>query len=133
MYIFAILPQSPPWNFVGLLSESQQRRDETLATMRLDWELILILESSTVPAERSFATTLNFKSWIVVREVMSMYESEQWRHHKRGEQYVKSLFPGLSHSILLELGFNDARDNEVRGARHKQRSETHLQARLDFH
>lgn len=65
---------------------------------------------------------------MVVREVCLLFEHSGWEESAAGEAYLHALFPGFTHSLHLELGFNDERDNEVRGARHKQRSETRIQA-----
>ena len=126
MLLYIILPKSPPWVFVRMLDVST--RSVALAEMRRAWELILLLESSTARHEKAFAQQLHFARWAVVREVLQLHELSQWRECPKGQQYVEALFPGFTHSIHLEYGFNDARDNEVRGARHMQRSDARLQA-----
>lgn len=68
------------------------------------------------------------QEWVVVREVCQLFEMCGWVENDRAGRYVAALFPSFTHSLHLEHGFNDERDNEVRGARHKQRTETRLQA-----
>ena len=46
------------------------------------------------------------------------------------DPFEASLLLGFLSTLLLELGFNDLRSNEQRGARHKQRSNVRLQALL---
>jgi len=64
----------------------------------------------------------------VVREPCLLFEANNWQPGGLGEDYVSAMFPSFTHSLHLEHGFNDERDNEVRGARHKQRTESRVQA-----
>jgi hypothetical protein len=97
--------------------------------MKLTWALICELEHATAAHDRAFAKRLPFKDLIVLREVCCLFEEANWNPNcEKGMQYIRALFPGFTHSVHLELGFNDLRDNETRGARHKQRGETLLQA-----
>ena len=65
---------------------------------------------------------------MVVREPCFLFQTADWQENPRGANYLASLFPGFTHSYHLELGFNDCRDNEIRGARHKQRKDGRVQA-----
>ena len=47
---------------------------------------------------------------------------------QRARAYVAALFSGMLNTLGLENGFNDLRDNEARGARHKQRAAETIQA-----
>jgi hypothetical protein len=76
------------------------------------------------------SSTSHYKDWVVTREVCHIFEYHQWQWCRAGEDYMKALWPSFGQSVHLELGFNDSRDNEVRGARHKQRSSSRIQARL---
>ena len=56
-----------------------------------------------------------------------------WRRlgSERGQaalQYLGELYSGLTHTLQLENGFNDLRNNERRAAKHKARSEQSLQS-----
>ncbi len=62
-----------------------------------------------------------------MREPCLIFEASGWAECDQGEEYLKAMFPGFTQSLHLEHGFNDTRDNECRGARHKQRSDTRLQ------
>eukprot|EP00972_Heterocapsa_arctica_P096662 14260448-Heterocapsa_arctica.AAC.1 len=42
--------------------------------------------------------------------------------------YIKAMWEGVTNTMGLENGFNDLRDNEIRGARHKARSDSTIHA-----
>ena len=71
-----------------------------------------------------------YEDWVVVREACQIFEHYDWQPNVQGDEYLNAMYPGFCHSLHIERGFNDSRDAETRGARHKQRSESRCQVAL---
>lgn len=132
--VYVMSPQSPPWCYCGILSTNPGRKLECVAHMRKIHMLILLLESSRTLLHARLFQKLTFIHWAVVREPLELYAAGRWDlsspYAEDARAYVQSMHGGESYltTLALENGFNDLRDNEQRGARHKQRSPNLLQA-----
>ena len=127
---YTTLHLSPPGLSTFLLDAAA--RPLAVAYLKRVWALVTLLESSHDPSHRDFGAQLVILKWAVVREVLELCVSSDWDFsHPCGERalkYVGALFSGVQNTLALENGFNDLRDNEARGARHKQRASQTLQA-----
>ena len=94
------------------------------------------LEDSDDVQYVEFWRTLAFLRWVVVREPLFMAKDCDFsRVSSVLRCYVEAMFGrdqdpsgAYLNSVLLENIFNDLRDNQLRGARHKQRSDQRLHA-----
>ena len=131
MLLYCTQTSSPPWSFCLLLDPDESVRKSCLQELRRIWEMVLKLESSSLPGERKWLQQLPLCKWVVFREPMLLLEAGSWdlgsAHGKLALVYVEALWSGNAHTLALENGFNDLRDNEGRGARHKARSEVVIQ------
>ena len=129
--LYVTQPSTPPFSFCRLLDNRKAVRLATLAELRDIWKLTLTMERSSQPALRKMLGRMPFTRWVVYREVMTLLEVGGWTLESPSGQlarmYVVAMFSGNQHTLALENGFNDLRDNEGRGARHKARSEQVLQ------
>eukprot|EP00959_Pyramimonas_sp_CCMP1952_P154018 3222281-Pyramimonas_sp.AAC.1 len=130
-WVYELLPQSPPWNHVLLLSGVQRVRADAAAGMRECHNLFNRLESSKHPFVQSLLPLLHFRMWPVVREPLELMEKEGWSEDApRTQEYVRECCSDFVHTLMEEEAFNDLRDDEGRGAKHKQRGEHHLIANV---
>jgi len=58
---FALLHQTPPWQWVLYLEGTAGGRTRTLTGMRRFWDLVISLEESTISIEQGFAKLLTLK------------------------------------------------------------------------
>ena len=119
MLYFAVMPQSPPWNFCLLLLDGAAR-DAALAELKCVWRVIMFLASSPLPFHKSLLDKLTFVRWVVFLEVMELLDLCDWNLNDRSREcarivldYIRALFSGMKNTLGLENGFNDLRDNEV--------------------
>ena len=130
-WVYELLPQSPPWSYVLLLSDIQHVRADAAAAMRDCFILFNRLESSRHPFVQKLLPKLHFRTWPVVREPLELLEKEGWSEDApRAREYVRECCSDFTHTLMEEEAFNDLRDDEGRGARHKQRGEHHLTAKV---
>ena len=130
--LYATLPCSPPWCFCLLLSNDPVVRAEAFAFLRRVWELVLDLEASQNPIHVEYRNALHFASWHVFREPLELLDAGKWDNaswmSRRAIDFISAMWSGMMNTMGLENCFNDLRDNETRGARHKQRNPQTLQA-----
>ena len=76
MLTFALLMQSPPWVFALLLIPNNPLVvQQTVARMKMIWEIVLVLEASTDPDMRDLLDELTFVKWAVPsRNLVTMNE-----------------------------------------------------------
>jgi hypothetical protein len=128
------LPQSPPWSLIRLLycKAGDRALGPILAELRAVWEITVHLETSQVPFHLELANQLPMTRWTVFREPLQLLERAGWDPsspwYSLALSYIKAMWEGVTNTMGLENGFNDLRDNEIRGARHKARSDSTIHA-----
>ena len=131
MVVYSAQVTSPPWCYCLLLDPDESVRASCLHRLRAIWKLVIKLESSAQPDHRRHLHNMPLVKWVVFREPMLLLEAGSWSldspHGKLAVLYIEALWSGNTHTLALENGFNDLRDNEGRGARHKSRSDPVLQ------
>ena len=131
MLAFAIEPQSPPWSFCQLLHHDAGVQKDAVTQLKSLWSLVVRLECSGDPIHQEMMAKLPILRWVVFREPLLLLEASGWDVERpmgvAACRYVRAMFSGVQHTLALENTFNDLRDNEGRGARHKARSEQVLQ------
>ena len=106
-----------PWVFCLLLDTGT--RAETLAWLKVAYEVIRTLRSSSMAIHAELLAKLHFLKWTVVIEVLELLQQCGWSLEGDSDsvlvamQYIRALFQGLKNTLGLENGFNDLRDNEV--------------------
>ena len=100
-----------------------------LESLESIWKLVVKLECSAEPIHRQLVSKLPIIQWVTFREPLLLLERQGWRVRPGDivHAYVGAMFEGNQHTLALENTFNDLRDNEGRGARHKVRTEQVLQ------
>jgi hypothetical protein len=128
------LPQSPPWSFVRLLycQTGGKACSSILGELRAFWSITVYLETSHDRFHLELADQLPMTRWTVYREPMQLLERAAWDSsspwYPLALSYIKAMWEGVTNTMGLENGFNDLRDNEIRGARHKARSDSTIHA-----
>eukprot|EP00969_Alexandrium_andersonii_P264626 11696405-Alexandrium_andersonii.AAC.1 len=84
--------------------------------MRRLLDVVRELETSALPGARALWAALPCLEWTVIREPLALLEAG---HLGALQAYASALSEGLGNTLGLENTFNDLRDNEARGARHK--------------
>ena len=132
MIVFATQPTTHPWSSCLILHASEQVRKKALKDMRQLWELAQHIESSSLPQPKQLLQQVPVVEWATFREPLILLEQGRWSLDTPpglcAVEYIQAMWSGSQHTLALENGFNDLRDNEGRGARHKARTEQTLQA-----
>ena len=127
---YGILAQSPPWCYCLMLSAST--RNLAMGTMRAIHSLRLRLSASKNPLHRELLDKMPFLQWPVLVEPLELLHAAGWNLEselgKFALSYIEAIFESMMGTYLLENVFNDMRDNEARGARHKTRGNDLLQS-----
>ena len=105
-----------------------------MAWMQRVWQIVLRLTESRMKLHQDFRKLLFFVDWTVFMEVMQIFEANGWDVScALGIAYVAAMFgqsegaQSHTNTLWIENFFNALRDNEGRGARHKQRGPvTHM-------
>jgi len=121
--LYAAMYQSPPWSLCRLLDLSGPELASFLQDLKALWELVLSMERSEDPKERSDINSLPMTRWAVFREPLLLLEANAWT--APGPlvlSYVRTLFSGILNTMSNENGFNDLRDAERRQAKHHTRA-----------
>ena len=128
--LYSVLPQSPPWSFCLLLQAATE--PGARAFPKRVFELSNFLRKSSNPFHQSLLSQISFLSWAVTLEGCQILNLADWSlttvFGTRAKEYIKAMYSGMQNTMGLENGFNDLRDNEARGARHKQRNPGTIQA-----
>ncbi len=128
-WICVMLPQSPPWVYDRLLSSRTADVAECVETMRAIHDLFIYIESSAANVG-SLRGKLYLRTWHVVREPLEMLARSRWDANCESVRtYVRECSAEYVHTLFEENTFNDLRDNEQRGAKHKHRG-AHLMTAL---
>lgn len=125
-WLFILQAHSPPWSYLRLLEPDL--RPSSCRLCKDVHELFLRLESSEEPFAVRWRNVLFQRQWPVVREPLLLLERADWVVDDGVVDYVEAMWPGCEHSLAEEYVFNALRDNETRGAHHKQRSSELLAA-----
>ena len=100
--------------------------------MKQLWKLVQNLESSSLPQSKQLLLNIPIAEWTTFREPLILLEQGRWSLKSLpglcALEYIHAMWSGSQHTLALENGFNDLRDNEGRGARHKAHTEQTLQA-----
>ncbi len=126
-WVYCIVPQSPPWSVVRVLSQNVHEREAAFVHVHNALQLVRNLEPSCHANASRFLRTLLFRSWPAFYEPLNRFDHYGWGETSLLPMiYIREMVNKLTHSLMEEHGFNALRDNEQRGARHHQRGEAKL-------
>ena len=124
-FMFCLLPHCPPWMYIRALSPDEGEKEEALCQMQAFYDLLKRLERSGTQLAQKFLGLMQFRDWPVVREPLALLANGLL---PKCLQYIREIVADWTNTLFEENVFNALRDNENRGARHKQRGEHYLSA-----
>ena len=124
---YIVMTTTPPWCYVRAL-----KFPKNTSFMRDISSFIGRLFRSHSPRDQNLLGFMPFLRWPTVLEPLAMYEAGKFDPESpwipAALQYIKTGFDKHQNSFDVENLFCAWRDNELRGAKHHQRSDTTLQS-----
>ena len=109
------MPASFPWAIVGILSDDEQTRIDTMAGLKAFFNLLVLVETSRFAERPWILKTISVFKWQMVREMCEAGASSDFTIISEHLLKLAKDFYQVGSSLSLELCFNDLRDLERRG------------------
>jgi len=111
---YSIYPSSFPWALVGILSDNESRRTETMTRIKSLFNLVILLETNLFDDRSWIINICSIFKWQMFREILEVAAEHDFKVSDHLLTIAKQFFQ-LGGTLCLETSFNDLRDVERRG------------------
>lgn len=116
---FGLLYQAFPWRFFLLLSQDKELTESTLASMRVEWDFLLKVETSGQCYRKWPLNSIPHLLWFAYREVMTAAEESKWAMTEELQQRVQAYFPEPCSTLGADAIFRNQRFGETKNMKNE--------------